>query len=197
MQVYIPKVLEQTLHLRYTGNVTGDVTFTRENVTADFVAEAAINATFLLPIAAKAEEEIQTEGPYTVRDNMLSFAGHTLVYTATKDSLHLIQLYSLNEALALLPDSFKSMVEMASDDMFTDDPIQIRMSFARTGEQLTGDFDGDGRVGVEDFLLFVDAFGSREGDPAYNEDMDLIPDGIINIPDFLVFANNFGKTIES
>ncbi len=49
------------------------------------------------------------------------------------------------------------------------------------------DFDGNGSVGFEDFLLFATAFGST--DPAF----DLDGDGQVAFGDFLVFADAFGS----
>ena len=57
------------------------------------------------------------------------------------------------------------------------------------------DFDGDGMVGIPDFLLFVDRFGSMRGDEKYEAKYDLDGDGMIGIPDFLIFVDNFGKEI--
>ena len=59
------------------------------------------------------------------------------------------------------------------------------------------DFDGDGVVGIPDFLMFVDVFGSSRGDGKYEAKYDLDGNGVIEIPDFLIFVNNFGKTVPS
>ena len=60
------------------------------------------------------------------------------------------------------------------------------------------DFDENGVVDVPDFLLFVGAFGSREGQKTYEARYDLNGDGAIGIDDFLIFVNSFGKrTTES
>ena len=57
------------------------------------------------------------------------------------------------------------------------------------------DFDGDGVVGIPDFLLFVDQFGSSQGDGTYQERYDLDSNGVIGIPDFLILVDNFGKKV--
>ena len=54
------------------------------------------------------------------------------------------------------------------------------------------DFDGDGVVGIPDFLLFVDRFGSSRGDGTYQEKYDLDGNDVIGIPDFLIFVDHFG-----
>ena len=56
----------------------------------------------------------------------------------------------------------------------------------------TPDFDGDGIVGVPDFLLFVDHFGLTQGDAGYDARYDLDGNGSIGISDFLIFVNSFG-----
>lgn len=59
------------------------------------------------------------------------------------------------------------------------------------------DFDGDGVVGIPDFLLFVNHFGSSRGDGTYDAKYDLDGNGVIGIPDFLLFVDNFGKDVSS
>ena len=57
------------------------------------------------------------------------------------------------------------------------------------------DFDGDGMVGIPDFLLFVNVFGSSSGDGKYEAKYDLDGNGVIGTPDFLIFVDNFGKEV--
>ena len=57
------------------------------------------------------------------------------------------------------------------------------------------DFDGDGTIGIGDFLIFVDVFGSRQGDEKYEARYDLDGNGEIGISDFLVFIQDFGKDV--
>ncbi len=52
------------------------------------------------------------------------------------------------------------------------------------------DFDGDGVVGITDFLLFVEAFGSA------NSQFDIDGDGVVGITDFLLFVEAFGKKVD-
>ena len=59
------------------------------------------------------------------------------------------------------------------------------------------DFDGDGVVGVEDFLLFVARFGSSQGDGRYEAKYDLDGDGTIGVSDYLAFVNLIGQTVTS
>ena len=55
-----------------------------------------------------------------------------------------------------------------------------------------GDFDGNGRVDIADFLAFVNVFGSSSSDANYNARMDLDSNGSVNIADFLAFVKVFG-----
>ncbi len=59
-----------------------------------------------------------------------------------------------------------------------------------------GDFDGNGRVDIADFLAFAGAFGTRFGEAKYNAVMDMDGSGAINISDFLAFVGVFGTTCE-
>ena len=59
----------------------------------------------------------------------------------------------------------------------------------------TPDFDGDGTVGISDFLQFVEQFGFSEDDKGYEARFDLDGNGVIGISDFLIFVDNFGKKV--
>ncbi len=203
LQVRIPPALKKTLQAKCSGKTTGTIKFKEGNVTANFTTEAVVRVVFLVtePIEAKAKDTVRTEGTAAAVSNVLSIQSETeslrYTYTATEDSLHLVKSLTLNEVLALLPNPLGSMVDMASPDFFKDDPIQIRMSFAKEKPILLGDFNEDGTVDAADFLLFVEAFGSSRGDIHFEERMDIVPDGIINIADLLLFFENFGKTSDS
>ena len=69
----------------------------------------------------------------------------------------------------------------------------VEVSFDKPTTLATPDFDGDGTVGVGDFLLFVAQFGFSQDDAGYDARFDLDEDGMIGISDFLIFTNNFGK----
>ncbi len=57
------------------------------------------------------------------------------------------------------------------------------------------DFDGDGAVGIGDFLLFASKFGLSEGDAGFEAKYDLDGNGIVGISDFLIFTEGFGKPV--
>ena len=60
-------------------------------------------------------------------------------------------------------------------------------------DSVTSDFDGDGQVGLEDFFLFVEKFGTMEGEPTFDASFDLVKDGTVDFNDFFVFAGQFGR----
>ncbi len=57
------------------------------------------------------------------------------------------------------------------------------------------DFDGNGRVDFDDFFLFADAFGARQGETRFNAKFDLSGNGVVDFDDFFLFARDFGKTV--
>ncbi|MDE2887200.1 MAG: dockerin type I domain-containing protein [Gemmatimonadota bacterium] len=64
------------------------------------------------------------------------------------------------------------------------------------GASCPGDFNGDGKVNLADFLAFAGGFGARSGDTNYNAGMDMDGNGAIDLSDFLAFAGVFGTTCE-
>ena len=65
--------------------------------------------------------------------------------------------------------------------------------FQEAPVDLRGDFDGDGKVGFNDFVAFAQAFGSRAGAPGWDPGFDLNGDGEVGFPDFKIFAVHFGR----
>ena len=55
-----------------------------------------------------------------------------------------------------------------------------------------GDFLGDGRVGLDDFFVFAERFGSELGADDFGEEYDFDGDGRIGFGDFFVFVDLFG-----
>lgn len=68
---------------------------------------------------------------------------------------------------------------------------------ARRRAGITADFDGDGEVGFEDFLLFAAQFGLTSIDEGFDSRYDLSENGRIDFDDFLQFAGLFGTRAES
>jgi len=61
-------------------------------------------------------------------------------------------------------------------------------------QSIPSDFDDNGRVDFNDFLLFAQAFGSRAGDPGYDGRFDLDGSSAVDFGDFLGFATAFGAS---
>ena len=57
------------------------------------------------------------------------------------------------------------------------------------------DFDSSGVVDLADFLQFVNAFGSSDGDAKFEAKFDLDGSGTVDLADFLQFVNVFGQTV--
>ena len=57
------------------------------------------------------------------------------------------------------------------------------------------DFDGNGTVGLDDFLLFVNHYGTSSGEAGYDAKYDLDSNDTIGISDFLIFVNNYGSQV--
>ncbi len=60
---------------------------------------------------------------------------------------------------------------------------------------ILGDIDGDGYVGSADFSVLAGAYGSSQGDPAYNAQADFDGDGYVGSADFSVLAGNYGNSV--
>ncbi len=59
---------------------------------------------------------------------------------------------------------------------------------------LVGDFDGDNEVGLSDFVLFLDAFGTTTSSADWDPTFDLDGNEEIALSDFVIFLDNFGRT---
>ncbi|RMF76642.1 MAG: hypothetical protein D6744_12125, partial [Planctomycetota bacterium] len=57
--------------------------------------------------------------------------------------------------------------------------------------QCCGDLDGDGDTDVDDFNLFLAAFGSCTGDANYNPDADYDSDGCVELEDYQAWVQCF------
>jgi len=72
------------------------------------------------------------------------------------------------------------------------EPDVVRM-YERVESELSGDFDGNGRVDFDDFFMFVKHFGASEGEPDFDLMYDLDGNGHINFDDFFSFVAEFGR----
>ena len=72
---------------------------------------------------------------------------------------------------------------------------QISSVVLETAAPPSLDFDGSGIVDFSDFLMFVGAFGSEEGQDNYDAKYDLNSDGKIAFEDLLILTDSFGKSV--
>ena len=114
-------------------------------------------------------------------------------------------------SLSLDANSAAGDQAVTSVNTSADQDVSIQVFGSRSGQSETGmltarvelqvstapcpDFDGDGTIGIGDFLIFVDVFGSRQGDEKYEARYDLDGNGEIGISDFLIFIQDFGKDV--
>ena len=137
LRIHLPSVLERTLRVRHRGTATGTVTFdAKGGVDANFTLEADINVVFFTDISASAIDEVRVEGIYTSEEsNSLTLesedAKHTYAYTVTEDSLHLVRLVTLHEALTWLPSPLGDLTNTVTKDLLSDDPLRITASFRK------------------------------------------------------------------
>jgi hypothetical protein len=64
-------------------------------------------------------------------------------------------------------------------------------------DEKTPDFDGDRKIGFNDFLMFAPNYGISNTHPGWDERYDLDNNGSISFPDFLKFAESHGKITNS
>ena len=56
-----------------------------------------------------------------------------------------------------------------------------------------GDFNGDDEVDLDDFVLFVNAYGTSRASDKWDSMFDLNGDGEVGLGDFVIFVDNYGK----
>lgn len=104
-----------------------------------------------------------------------SGSNHLVVFDAT--TLATVETYKLGEA----PRSI----------LIRSRPFDTRIPVSTIA---LSDFDSDGFVGFEDFLLFAQAFGLSAGDGGFDAKFDLDGSGSVDFVDFLSFAQAFGRS---
>lgn len=70
--------------------------------------------------------------------------------------------------------------------------LLLATAFLAAQETDPADFNGDGVVDFNDFLLFAQGYGKSAGQADFNAKLDLDSDGTIDFDDFLRFVNAFG-----
>ncbi len=208
LNAYVPAGLVQAVSpLTVQGEINGTITFGEDgSVQADYKTETNISAVLLVPLTVSVLDTSQYEGNYTVASDTHALTitrenedPLNYTYTATADSLKIIRPLQLDELLASLPESVRGLALNAlSTHAPPDNPVRIVITFAKATDtgpptMLPGDFDGNGAVEFQDFLLFVNAFGKSSSDAGFDARMDLDGNGTVEFQDFLLFVNAFGS----
>ena len=94
-------------------------------------------------------------------------------------------------------DEFASLAPLQSfsDQTFTETAI-VQTPVDAGGAPIYGWFTRRGtEVSFDDFFLFADNFGRRQGDTGFDSLFDIIENGVIDFDDFFLFADDFGKPV--
>ncbi len=201
LNAYVPAALVQIVSpVTVEGEINGTLIFDSDgSVQANYTIEANVSAVLFAPISVPVHDMSQYTGNYMVMSDTHALTitrenedPLNYTYTATEDLLHIIRPLLLEELLASVPETLRpAVISALSQYVPPDDPIKIVISFAK----VPADFDGDGQVGIPDFLLFVKVFGTQSGQENFDPKFDLDSDGTIGISDFLIFMDSFGKTV--
>jgi len=83
------------------------------------------------------------------------------------------------------------------------DAVDINLDTAQLGLALNvpippaGDVDGSGTVDVFDVILMINSFGSRAGEPAYDDRLDVNGNDMVDVLDVLAVVRDFGESVDS
>ena len=125
----------------------------------------------------------------------LFITGATVPSTGYLGQIELQVTQPLEDGATLI---VKSMSLTSGRDVDQLDVSNAMISFtAPSASTCPGDFDGNGRVDIADFLSFVDVYGSSSSDVTYNVQMDFDSSGRVDIADFLSFVDVYDTTCES
>lgn len=128
--------------------------------------------------------------PTFVQVSMVSFGGSATVSTGLIGTIH----FHTTSAFSGTTIRLTRAILISRDGQF--ETISLNVTIALRSVP-SPDFDGDGRVGFMDFVLFASRFGSTRGDGTYEAKYDLDIDGAIGFSDFVIFARDFGKEVSS
>jgi len=198
LKVYVPpQVVAAVSGFNLGGDLSGTITFSSGGTyRVDYITTAKVTVSFLgLPILIDVADTNKADGTYAISSTQLIMTSNTLPalsdtlnFTATSDSLHLVQRVPL-----------QGFETLAAGLVPADDPIVSVLSFSKSADEvqdqgpITADFDGNGSVDFPDFLAFVMHFGSASGQAGYDVAFDLDESGAVDFPDFLSFAKQFGR----
>ena len=111
----------------------------------------------------------------------------SLIYVTNSGSNHLVVF----DATTLAKVETYKLGEAPRSILIRSRPFDTRIPVSTIA---LSDFDSDGFVGFEDFLLFAQAFGLSAGDGGFDAKFDLDGSGSVDFVDFLSFAQAFGRS---
>ena len=127
--------------------------------------------------------------PTFVQVSMVSFGSSATVSMGLMGTIHFRTTRTFSNTTIHLTRAI-----LSRDGQFETISLNVSVALRSTPSP---DFDGDGRVGFTDFVLFASRFGSTRGDGTYETKYDLDVDGAIGFSDFVIFARDFGKEVSS
>ncbi|MBI2951741.1 hypothetical protein HYY27_06590 [bacterium] len=86
---------------------------------------------------------------------------------------------------------------MARRAVFFMGVLSLSFGLLRAQTAPRADFNGDGVVTFDDFFLFAEGFGARQGEARFSAKFDLDGKGSVDLEDFFLFAADFGKMASS
>lgn len=183
-----PALLSAVSDIVLTGFVDGQVSVDAQGgFVSSFLVGVDVSLTFLGgPLAVSFKDTVRGSGTVYLSDSMLVLTQpdliDTLAYTASSDTLSLIQEIPLGEFGTLA-----ASIDPAGGPLLS----VLHLTKVGTSEK-TADFDGDGTVGFSDFLAFAGNFGKQSSDLDFDSRFDLNADDVVGFTDFLVFITQFG-----
>jgi parallel beta-helix repeat protein len=133
-----------------------------------------------------------TQGLVTLRIESISpplQANETLVLASIT--------FQVTHAVIWPKPAIESYLRFNSTKLITDAPVDVphdKTDGLYRYRPIQGDMDSDGKVTIIDLAIVAKAYGTKPGDPKWNELADLNHDNIINILDLIPVARNYGRT---
>ena len=130
---------------------------------------------------------LPSTNPTAIEISLVSFGGKAAVNSGLVGSVRFLTTSAFSGTALRLVRAELGRGGQREEVTFDNTSVALQLAV------LTPDFNGDGRVGFDDFVLFVGQFGLSRGDEQYDAKYDLDEDGTIGFGDFLIFGRSFGK----
>lgn len=130
---------------------------------------------------------LPSTNPTAIEVSLVSFGGKAVVDSGLVGSVRFLTTSAFSGTTLRLVRAELGRGGQREEATFDNTSVVLQLAI------LTPDFNGDGRVGFDDFVLFVEQFGLSRGDEQYDAKYDLDEDGTIGFGDFLIFGRSFGE----